>query len=82
MGRQVEQYLAYREETGVEFALVQQSAFASLLDISVYPNHPPTCQAYQCDLLKKSLTSALTREQDARAGENRYYGLDKRSKSG
>jgi len=34
MGRQVEQYLAYREETGVEFALVQQTAFTSLLDIS------------------------------------------------
>jgi len=32
---------------------------------SVYPNHPATCRAYRCDLLKKHLAGAITREQGA-----------------
>ena len=31
----------------------------------VYPNHPQTCRAYQCALLKKHLAGAITREQGA-----------------
>jgi hypothetical protein len=30
---------------------------------SVYPNHPPTCQTYQCDLIKKHLAGTITYEQ-------------------
>jgi uncharacterized protein len=32
---------------------------------SVYPNHPPTCKAYQCKLLKNFLAGPLTLEQGA-----------------
>ncbi len=30
---------------------------------SVYPDHPRTCRAYQCDLLKKRLAGEITHEQ-------------------